>query len=508
MPNLELSVRTCESCIQKNNGVPSQTPCQKAMKMPAPGLIVVADSLVGADCPCRASWDDLKRAANRLPSTIGLSEWAARLLPLVKQARAPIDAGYVPAGSSNNAHTFVTKDRKLLVWVQQIPDAQQAERFRQWFAANGLLTPVARMSTAQKLTASAWMALEEMPAEGAKVVRELIASIPFLVAVLAAIALSPAKYVRFFQCLFYGAGIVTQLKDYFESFGGWLAYAVNATSTSQLREGAKHLARFASMAVRDLGLAGIERMVAYLRARQGDGAAIKSDADKGGFSGDASAQPKPGSLKEMPASIKARDPNSGSIPFSDFPEFRNRSLSKDLYPWLQARFTKIKSAKLDADGYISAEGGSEIWARRIPGTNLVECVRIDLVSMKGASRGHNPRFKDGPVLQTGPRANARFEGNDPAGHYGRMIQGEGPAPGTTLTTEQVAYGKVGHFHKETIRVDQLEEYCRAYVPSAQGVADWGSAVPAKGGPQTTAGGGKVFKGEGARNNAVHIPLLP
>jgi hypothetical protein len=210
----------------------------------------------------------------------------------------------------------------------------------------------------------------------------------------------------------------------------------------------------------------------------------------------------------MPAKIKPRDPNSGSVPFSDFPEFRNKSLSKDLYPWLKQRFTMIKEAKLDGDGYVDSQGGSEIWARRIPGTNQVEMVRIDLVSMKGASRGHNPNFKDGPVLRTAPRENAKFAGNDPAGHYARMMQGEGPAPGTVLTTERVAYGKVGHFHKEVIRIDQVEEYCRKFVPSAKGVADWGAPVPRGNGPQHTVDDPRVFKGEGAKNNAAHIPLLP
>ena len=170
MPPLEFDVRSCESCIRSNNNRPSEVPCQKALRLPAPGLIVVPSTLVAANCPCRASWADLKRAANQLPRKTGMSDWAAQLLPLVKQHHNPLDAGYLPAqGMPNNAHTFVTKDRKLLVWVQQIPNAAEAERFKQWFLANGLQTPVAEMTTAQKLAASAYLSLEHMPAEGAKV---------------------------------------------------------------------------------------------------------------------------------------------------------------------------------------------------------------------------------------------------------------------------------------------------------------------------------------------------
>lgn len=499
MPKLELNVKTCEGCIQMNNGNPSQVPCQKSARMQAPGLVVVDYRLTAAKCPVRASWDDLKLAANRLPNTNGMTDWAARLLPLVKQSNRPLDAGYIV-----ESKTFVTVDRKHVAWVRQIPDAEQAERFQQWFAGNGLLMPVAQMTTAQKLTASAWMALEEMPAAGAQVVKQLIASIPILVAVLGAIALSPAKYVRFFQCLFYGAGIVTQIVDYFTSFGGWLACAVNATQTSHLREAGQHLAKFACMLIRDLGLSGIERMISYMRTKQSNGKALKSDAEQGGFT---ETPAKSNSLAHMPATIKARDPKGGTTPFSDFPEFRNRSLSKDLYPWLKERFTNIKPMKLDDKGFVNTNAGSEIWARRIPGTNLVECVRIDMVAAKGVSQGHNPPFKDGPVLRTGPRSGAVFEGGDPAAHYGRMIQGDGPAAGTSLSTDRVAYGRVGHFHKETIRVDQLEEYCRTFVPSAKSVADWGAPVP-KSGPQLDAGGNKVFKGLGATNNAGHIPLVP
>ncbi len=380
---------------------------------------------------------------------------------------------------------------------------------------------VANLTDDEKMAEAAAMLSDEIWAEmGAKFKAMLtIGSAVWMVILGVMFASGVAEVVAFACVLLIGMSVPILADDLAKIatyLGKYKAKVRSARTEEELREAAVMAAQALVALIEALVTVaaikgGVKRTIEVTQAKA---AAVKARSQAEGAPGEAAprnaggAKPsKADSLAEMPARIKTREPNSGATPFSDFPEFRNKSLSKDLYPWLKERFTKVKSAKLDSDGYVDSKGGSEIWARRIPGTNLVECVRIDLVSMKGASRGHNPPFKDGPVLQTAQRAGAKFEGGDPSAHYGRMIQGEGQASGTTLTTERVAYGKVGHFHKETIRTDQLGQYCQEYVPSAKGVADWGAGTP-RSGPQKTADGAKVFKGAGATNNAAHIPLLP
>ncbi|MCW5980362.1 MAG: hypothetical protein KIT09_19930 [Bryobacteraceae bacterium] len=76
--------------------------------------------------------------------------------------------------------------------------------------------------------------------------------------------------VAFFRAVFYGFGIVTQAKVYKSLFGKWLAYAGGATTFSELNTGAEALARFIAMAIQDLGLAGLERFITFIRTKNAD----------------------------------------------------------------------------------------------------------------------------------------------------------------------------------------------------------------------------------------------
>ena len=170
----------------------------------------------------------------------------------------------------------------MTVWLRRLPPDKERE-FSDWFFVQGLEVAVAQMTLSQKLIVSAKLAVPMLPAQGKKLVEELLSSIPILVAVLGALALSPQKYVAFFRAVFYGSGIVTQAKDYLRSFGYWLADAGGATSYRQLKTGAEALAHFMAMAIADLGLAGLERFISFLKTKSAN--EIDAAAKKGGYDG-------------------------------------------------------------------------------------------------------------------------------------------------------------------------------------------------------------------------------
>jgi hypothetical protein len=291
MGNVKWDRNTCEGCIKANNNDPKQVPCMKIRNLSSPGLALIPQNLIGwACCPFTASWEDVKSAANGTLDQSKMTGYAARLLTeirpkIAKYANQPDQCGYLKGDqSTNNPHTFITDDRKLTVWIRKLPGRKE-EEFYNWFLANGLEVPVGQMTTFQKLKASALLAIDKLPEEGKKVVQELIGSLPLLIALLGALALSPQKYVAFFRAVFYGFGIVTQIKDYLSSFGGWLAYACGATTFRELDKAAEFLAHFVAMALADLGIASLERFIGFLKTRSAkefDEAAQKGYQKEGG----------------------------------------------------------------------------------------------------------------------------------------------------------------------------------------------------------------------------------
>jgi hypothetical protein len=288
------SRQNCENCIKINQNNPKMVPC---VKFRGPGgdsiLLVSQDVVCYTACPFTASWEEVKRAATSAGSHNQLTaRELARIRPLLaKYANDPLSCGYVPGTmGTNHPHGYVLADgsKRLMVWLRKL-DATHTAQFNEWFFSQGLEVPVGQMSTLQKLIASAHLAAHKLPAEGKKVIKSLIESLPVLVAVLGALALSPQKYVAFFRGLFYGFGIVTQAKDYLDSFARWLVYGGGATSYSDLDKGAEALAHFVAQAIADIGLAAVERFISFIKSKSAK--ELEQTAHTGGYDGTEHAKP-------------------------------------------------------------------------------------------------------------------------------------------------------------------------------------------------------------------------
>jgi len=283
---IKWDLASCEACIQKNLNDPKRVPCAKLRGASRDQILLTSWDLVGVPCPFTASWEEVRRAAQRYNGgsmQSRASQELAKIKTRLSSSSNPVDHGYLKGSDGvNNPHSFVLESRRLTVWLRRLPPDKERE-FSDWFFVQGLEVAVAQMTLLQKLTASAKLAVPMLPAQGKKLVEELLSSIPILVAVLGALALSPQKYVAFFRAVFYGSGIVTQAKDYLRSFGYWLADAGGATSYRQLKTGAEALAHFMAMAIADLGLAGLERFISFLKTKSAN--EIDAAAKKGGYDG-------------------------------------------------------------------------------------------------------------------------------------------------------------------------------------------------------------------------------
>lgn len=438
MASLKWDLKACEWCIQANQSDPAKVPCRQLRGPSADTMIFVPQKLVQYTCcPFTASWEDVKSAATGSLGTIR-HQWANQELAVIRSklgryANSPMDCGYLKGvDPNNNPHTHVLPDRRLMVWLRRLP-ADKEREFSAWFFANGLDKPIGQMTTTEKLLASATLATTMLPAEGRKLVQDLMSSIPVLVAILGALALSPQKYVAFFRALFYGFGIASQIKDYMSSFGKWLAYAGGATQYSQLKEGAQALAHVMAMGIADLGLVGMERFISFLKAksaREYENAAHKGGYDETSAGGNApvAAKPKPAgvairrlnfNVKGVKKVTKGADVQLLETEMAGYREISKleggtcmvvREASKSRLSWLERKLSarskiekvKAKSLKGDLPEELKPLGG------------LLALDEIPAANLKGTGRKWNPTHPDLAHLKGKPiyevTSGAKIEG--------------------------------------------------------------------------------------------------
>jgi hypothetical protein len=259
------------------------------------------------NCPFVASWENVKHAAKLLPSTVHCrDEYTAREL---KNIRTFLDTGRrpprhcdrgklpLPKGSDpvycrfmnakggpgdTNRHVYYDDSDRTTVFLRKLPPAD-FQKFWNWFQAQGLLNPVATMGPYNRfqLMLSRAFTRKYLGTELLARLGELTSptSIAIMAGVIIAIALSPAKFVKFIQNAVYGFGMLAQINMYVRTLDVFFERGFNGMTQDHMDEGAKNFAEFVSNVIQDLGMNVILSFLGKLKCgkKQWDEAAHKGN---------------------------------------------------------------------------------------------------------------------------------------------------------------------------------------------------------------------------------------